>query len=113
MELVPLPSTRRITYRVRKGDTIGSIAKRFGVKIADVRRVNRLKGNTIRVGQRLRLEVRDVQRRKITARNYTVRAGDTLYSIAKRFNVSVSHLRDTNDLDDLQLKPGQKLRIVP
>lgn len=113
MELVPLPSTRRITYRVRKGDTIGTIAKRFGMKTADVRRVNRLKSNTIRVGQRLKLEVRDVQRRKIRARNYTVRAGDTLYSIAKKFNVSVSHLRDTNGLDDLQLKPGQKLRIVP
>ena len=113
MELVPLPSKRQIIYHVRKGDTISTVAKRFGVKIADIRRINRLKGNAIRVGQRLKLEVRDVQRRKISARNYTVRAGDTLYSIAKKFNLSVSHLRDTNDLDDLQLKPGQRLRIVP
>lgn len=113
MELVPLPSKRQIIYHVRKGDTISTVAKRFGVKIADIRRFNRLKGNAIRVGQRLKLEVRDVQRRKISARNYTVRAGDTLYSIAKKFNLSVSHLRDTNDLDDLQLKPGQRLRIVP
>ena len=113
MELVPLPSKRQIIYHVRKGDTISTVAKRFGVKIADIRRINRLKGNAIRVGQRLKLEVREVQRRKISARNYTVRAGDTLYSIAKKFNLSVSHLRDTNDLDDLQLKPGQRLRIVP
>ncbi|MBR5458940.1 MAG: LysM peptidoglycan-binding domain-containing protein [Burkholderiaceae bacterium] len=113
MELVPLPSKRQIIYHVRKGDTISTVAKHFGVKIADIRRINRLKGNAIRVGQRLKLEVRDVQRRKISARNYTVRAGDTLYSIAKKFNLSVSHLRDTNDLDDLQLKPGQRLRIVP
>lgn len=113
MELVPLPSKRQIIYHVRKGDTISTVAKRFGVKIADIRRINRLKGNAIRVGQRLKLEVRDVQRRKISARNYTVRAGDTLYSIAKKFNLSVSHLRDTNDLDDLQLKPGQRLRIAP
>ena len=113
MELVPLPSKRRITYHVRKGDTISTVAKRFGVSITDIRRINRLKGNVIRVGQRLKLEVRDVKRRKISARNYTVRSGDTLYSIAKKFNLSVSHLRDTNDLDDLQLKPGQRLRIVP
>ena len=113
MELVPLPSKRRITYRVRQGDTLGKIAQRFKVRTADIRRLNHLKNNTIRVGQRLRLEVQDVRRRKITARTYTVRAGDTLYSIAQKFHVSVSHLKDTNQLDGLQLKPGQRLRIVP
>ena len=65
MRLTPLPTTRRITYRVRSGDTISGIAKRFGVKASAIRRDNRLKSDRLKIGQRLRLTIHEVERTRI------------------------------------------------
>ena len=112
MRLVPLPTTRRITYRVRSGDTLSGIASRFGVKAADIRKQNRLKSNTIKVGQRLRLTVREVQRAGLRKTAYRVKRGDTLYTIAQRHRTSVSAIMDENRLQTKNLKPGQRL-VIP
>jgi membrane-bound lytic murein transglycosylase D len=112
MRLVPLPTTRRITYRVRNGDTLSGIAARFGVKTADIRKQNRLKSNTIKVGQRLRLTVREVQRTSLRKTAYRVKRGDTLYTIAKHHRTSVSAIMDENRLQSKNLKPGQRL-VIP
>ena len=112
MRLVPLPTTRRITYRVRSGDTLSTIAARFGVKTADIRKQNRLKSNMIKVGQRLRLTVREVQRSGLRKTAYRVKKGDTLYTIASRHRTSVSAIMDENQLQSKNLKPGQRL-VIP
>ena len=112
MRLVPLPTTRRITYRVRSGDTLSGIASRFGVKAADIRKQNRLKSSTIKVGQRLRLTVREVQRAGLRKTAYRVKRGDTLYTIAQRHRTSVSAIMDENRLQTKNLKPGQRL-VIP
>ena len=112
MRLVPLPTTRRITYRVRNGDTLSSVASRFGVKAADIKRQNKLKSNSLKVGQRLRLTIKEVQRTGLRKTAYRVKRGDTLYTIAKRHRTSVSAIMDENKLRSMDLKPGQRL-VVP
>lgn len=112
LKLVPLPTTRQITYRVRNGDTLSGIAARFGVKTADIRKQNKLKSNTIKVGQRLRLTVREVQRTSLRKTAYRVKRGDTLYTIAQRHRTSVSAIMDENKLESKDLKPGQRL-VIP
>ena len=112
LRLVPLPTTRRITYRVRSGDTLSTIAARFGEKVADIRKQNRLKSNTIKVGQRLRLTVREVQRSGLRKTAYRVKRGDTLYTIAQRHRTSVSAIMDENHLKTKDLRTGQRL-IIP
>ena len=112
MRLVPLPTTRRITYRVRNGDTLSTIAARFGVKVADIRKQNKIKGNMIKVGQRLRLTIREVQRSGLRKTAYRVKRGDTLYTIAQRHRTSVSAIMDENRLQTKNLKPGQRL-VIP
>lgn len=110
MHLIPLPKKRLVTYRVRANDSLSTIARRFGTTVSDIKRRNHLKSDYIFKGQRLRLLVIDRRTRKIP-RSYIVKSGDTLYTISQKFHISVSELRDLNDLESLHLHPGQKLRI--
>lgn len=112
MKLDPLPSKRRITYRVRKGDSISKIAQRFRISANDIRRTNKLKSNRIKVGQRLTLVVPDVQRRRLQNSVYRVKKGDSLFTIAQRMRTSVSAIKDANDLNGHELIPGQRL-VIP
>lgn len=94
-------------YTVRKGDTLGRIARRFDADVDELRQLNKLEGTLIRVGQSLRVPV-DASRAE---RQYQVREGDSLWSIARRFNVALQDLVAHNGLDDNLLKPGQNLSI--
>ncbi|MEX6504379.1 lytic transglycosylase domain-containing protein [Pseudomonas zhanjiangensis] len=100
-------------YRVKHGDNLWQIAKAHRVSVKDVRRWNGLKGNTLRVGQTLALH--DVQGSTTKARGdvtyYKVRKGDSLYMIAKRFNVKMKHLQNWNPRSGKTLKPGQTLTL--
>lgn len=112
MRLTPLPTTRRITYRVRSGDTISGIAKRFGVKASAIRRDNRLKSDRLKIGQRLRLTIHEVERTRIIKTVYRVKPGDTLYTIANRYKTKVSAIIDENELTSQTLRQGQRL-VIP
>lgn len=112
------PEVRRVVYRVRRGDTIYEIAKRFGVTQKSLRRTNRLRSNQLRIGQRLIVVVapgtktRQLPTHTVDgARIYQVRRGDTFSSIARRFRTSVSRLKQANGLKSSQLTVGQRLVI--
>lgn len=90
------------TYRVRAGDTLGSIASRHGVSVAALKQANRLGSDRILVGQKLTIPSDIV---------YTVRAGDTLGSIAVRNGVTLSALKVRNGLTSDRILVGQKLHI--
>lgn len=99
------PGTR-LMYQVRRGNHLGGIAKMFGVRLADLRRVNQLKGNRIRVGQRLHIPVK----RPLSRKKYRVRAGDNLGRIARRLGVPIRHLQFVNGVTNpRRLQPGQNL----
>ncbi len=94
-------------YVVKKGDTLGRIARRFDADVAELRSLNKLDGSLIHAGQSLRVPV-DASRAN---RQYQVRKGDSLWSIARRFDVALQDLVTHNGLDDNLLKPGQNLSI--
>lgn len=110
-------------YSVQKGDTLGKIAKKFGTTVAKLREQNRLKSDTIYVGQELYLSgTAPVKKKKsspsksdaasIEGDTYTVQAGDNLWGIAKRCRRSVAELTRLNDLQNPeQLQVGQVLRL--
>jgi len=114
---VGLPVRSGDWYRVRRGDTLSKIARQFAVPVYKLKAMNRLDGNVIHVGQKLRLQTVAPARSASIDDNdeepseYTVRRGDTLSKIALRFDVGLSFLRQLNKLKSDLIRPGQKLRL--
>ncbi len=129
----PLPkyfeANDRIRYRVRSGDFLGKIARRYGVRVSSIKKWNGLRTNNLRVGQRLtiyprRPVVNQPQKSSSvskpskpavvtnTSEMYTVKSGDTLWSISQKFKgISVENLKNWNDISGSGIKPGMKLRL--
>jgi membrane-bound lytic murein transglycosylase D len=107
---------RQIVYRVRGGETLSSIARRHGMPVSTLARLNNMGAQeTLVKGQRLVIKAsarrfRDegvVSGRRLL---YTVRSGDTVYSISRQFQVSVTQLKSWNGLNERhQIKAGQRL----
>ncbi|GJM59661.1 lytic transglycosylase domain-containing protein [Persicobacter diffluens] len=126
----------RIRHRVRSGDVLGKIARKYGVRVSDIREWNNIRGTMIRAGQRLDIWVKpsyfdrqaNVIAKKagtatptqssaksvttINGKVYVVQSGDTLWSICQKLEgVSVSQLKKLNGLRSNKLNVGQKLKI--
>ena len=93
-------------YQVQYGDSLYSIAQRFGISIEELRRENNLWHDNIIPGQQL---VIPGQQNNII---YRVKWGDSLYRIAQNFNTTITRIRDVNQLSSNNLIPGQEL-IIP
>lgn len=118
----PLPqlfeTANRIRYRVRSGDYLGKIANKYGVTVSQIKRWNGLRSNNLRVGQRLTIHPRNPSGSSAkvaiseNAETYTVKSGDTLWSISKKFpGVTVENIKIWNDISGSKLKPGMKLKV--
>lgn len=105
------PTTRTVTHVVASGEVLGTIASRYGVKVSDLQSWNSLRGTTIRVGQKLTVKTSGAVASAPSTTTHKVASGESLWSIAKQHNVSVSDLRSWNSLTSNTLKPGQKLTI--
>jgi membrane-bound lytic murein transglycosylase D len=102
---------RSRTHIVRRGDTLGEIADKYGLDVKAVASSNNLrKPYTLSVGQRLEIPAEGGARRGIT---YTVKSGNTLEAVAELFGVSGSDIKSWNGLRSGKLKDGQKLEIHP
>ena len=108
------PSTNNDIYIVKKGDSLYSIASRFGISVSDLRNYNNLTSNNLSVGQQLFIPTGQVAEDLVGTDydTYVVKAGDTLFSVANSYNTSVSNLRDINNLTSDTLVVGQQL-LVP
>lgn len=108
----PTPPTTTRTYTVRRGDTLYSIARRYNTTVARIAQANNIRNTSlIRVGQVLRIPGATTTQAP-TVRTYTVRRGDTLYSIARRYNTTVSRLAQLNNIRNPSLlRIGQVLRV--
>ena len=103
-----------VNYKVVKGDTLYSIAKKFNVSVDSIINDNNLKNNTLSIGQNLKIRSNEVEEcfgKDISYKTYTVVKGDSLYSIARKFNVSVDYLKKLNNLTNNLLSVGQILKI--
>ena len=101
------------THKVGSGDTLFNIAKRYDMNVADLIASNNIKGNTIHTGQILKVAAaKGKQTAKASAQpvSYTVRQGDTLTDIARRFNVNVNDVRRWNN-NSSNIKPGQNIKL--
>lgn len=98
------------TYKVHKGETLGGIANRTGASVASIKRANGLKGNTIRVGQVLKIPGAGGASGPVSG-TYRVRSGDTLIEIAQKHGTSVSALKRANGIRGSTIRAGQKLKI--
>jgi len=102
---------QNISHIVEKGDTLYSLSKKYGVSVDDLRSANAISGSDLYAGQKLIIPAKKADKR-VTYESYTVKAGDTLYSIAKRSEITVDELRRLNLLDSSAvLKIGQNLKV--
>lgn len=101
-------------YRVRRGDTLTYIAALYHTTVESIRRENNL-GNTSRIyaGEVLKIRIDNNQSDKVAFRYITIRRGDTLYALARRYNTTLSHLIRLNRIKNANLiYPGQRLKIA-
>ena len=110
-------STPTGTYTVKSGDTLSGIATRHGVTVNQLKQWNGLTSNNIRVGQKLKLNSSSSASSASASSSgdystYTVKSGDSLYSIAKNYSgVSAQDIMNFNGMSSSNIKPGMKLKI--
>ena len=95
------------TYTVVSGDSLWSIAKKFDTTVNEIKRLNNLSNNLLKVGTKL---IVPNSNNSIDS-DYTVVRGDTLYSIARKNNISVDKIRQLNNLSSDVLRVGQVLKL--
>ncbi|MFH0864258.1 MAG: M23 family metallopeptidase [Candidatus Gottesmanbacteria bacterium] len=104
------PRDQVINYEVQKGDTLGAIGDKFGISVDTIKWANNLKDERLSIGQIIKIP-------PVTGIVYKVKAGDTIYSIAKFYKTDAQKIvnfpfNDFTDLDTFALAIGQSL-IVP
>jgi membrane-bound lytic murein transglycosylase D len=116
---VPPPQVSYARHRVRPGETLSTIARRYRTSINAIAKANHLRSrNRIRVGQRLKIPARGGSASVLTVSNvpraslkHTVRSGDSLWSLASRYGTTVDRIKADNGLRGDRLVIGQRLRI--
>lgn len=100
------------TYKVRRGDNLWTIAKKFGVSVRSLKRINNLYSSKLRIGQVLKLQNSDGASKSRGAKTHYVKRGENLTRIARKYRVSLSSLLRTNNMTSRSvLKVGTRLRI--
>jgi membrane-bound lytic murein transglycosylase D len=129
-----LPPSERVSFldhRVARGETLSGIAARYHVSLQLLRAANPgVKPTRLSIGQRLTIPVSAAARRDVangrrprtvaaavaaagpSTRYHTVRAGDSLWTIARRYGVRVADLRRWNDVEGDLVRVGQRLRVA-
>ena len=98
-------------YIVKPGDTLWSIAKKNNIDVNKLKNANNLTTNTLKVGQTLILPSDGMQNIENIEDIYIVKPGDTLYSIARKYNINIDELKKINNLTTNTLSIGQQLKI--
>jgi len=104
------PTGKESYYQVRSGDSLWTIARNHNVSPEDIMRWNNLKNNTIHPGTRLRLVVADTGE-SMSDSYYQVRSGDSLWSIARNYNISPEDIMRWNNLKNNTIHPGNRLLL--
>ena len=106
-DYTPPTSISYTTYIVKKGDNLYTIAKNYNISVNAIQNLNNLNSTVLSVGQTLKIPSTG-NTGQIT---YIVKSGDSLYSIAKKYNTSVDNIKRKNNLTSNILSVGQKLLI--
>ena len=104
----PVTEEDYVVYEVMPNDTLYSIASRYNTKVDSIKSFNNLTSNVLNIGQILQIPLENTE---FTYQTYEIRPGDTLYSIAKRYNTTVSEIMALNrDISSI-LRIGQVIKI--
>ncbi|MDR3667041.1 MAG: LysM peptidoglycan-binding domain-containing protein [Ignavibacteriaceae bacterium] len=121
-------------YKIKSGETIAAIADHYKVSVSSIKKWNNLKGNKIIAGTNLKIysdaDVNDISDNNSSAKNktninkklvkktvrksetfYSVKHGDSLFAIAKKYGITVEDLRNMNKIKGNKLNQGQKLKV--
>ena len=131
---LPPPEPEYTVYIVQRGDYLAKISKKYNVTINSIKRLNNLKDDNIRIGQKLKLPGKlEIGEQKVpegafakdtkttakkpyaaytgATKEYVVKSGDTLGAIAYGNGINIRQLKELNGLTSDTLKVGQKLKI--
>lgn len=97
----------KTTYTVQKGDSLWVIANKYGITTEELKSYNNLTSNLLSIGQVLKIP----QGKTSTENIYTVKKGDSLWTIANRYNTTVERIKVLNNLTSNLLSIGQQLKI--
>lgn len=97
----------KTTYTVQKGDSLWVIANKYGITTEELKSYNNLTSNLLSIGQVLKIP----QGKTSTENIYTVKKGDSLWTIANRYNTTVEKIKVLNNLTSNLLSIGQQLKI--
>ncbi len=110
-QILKIPGEENIkenTYTVKKGDNLYSIARTYGTTVDKLKDINNLTSNNLSIGQVLKLPSGDTTKDNVV---YTVKKGDSLYSIAREYGTTVDALKKLNNISSNTLSIGQKLLL--
>jgi LysM repeat protein len=95
---------KTITHKVRRGENLTSIARKYGTSVRGLRSLNNFRRKVLFVGQRIRVPASSID-------YYTVRRGDNLSKIASKFGISLGKLKALNNFRGSRIFVGQKVRV--
>lgn len=105
--------TEYITYTVKSGDSLYAIAKKYNTNVDAIKQLNNLSTNLLSIGQVIKLPIKEIEQEVETSSyiEYVVQPGDSLYSIGRKYDVSVDSLKNYNKLGSSLLSIGQIIKI--
>ncbi|WP_171051019.1 LysM peptidoglycan-binding domain-containing protein [Bacillus sp. BHET2] len=108
--------SKSATYKVKKGDNLSAIAKKYKTTVSNLKKINNLKNDRIYVGQVLKVTGAGTASSKnessaTKSSSYKVKSGDSLSVIAKKYKTTVSNLKKMNNLKNDMIYVGQILKV--
>ncbi|MDI6833716.1 MAG: LysM peptidoglycan-binding domain-containing protein, partial [Bacteroidales bacterium] len=97
---------------VKSGETLSSIASKYGVSVDNIKNWNNLSSDKISIGQKLTINpTKQTSSKTDTQQIHVVKSGETLSSIANKYNTTVDAIKKANNLKSTKIYVGQKLKI--
>lgn len=104
--------TQNIVHIVKSGETLSAIASKYGVSVENIKKWNNLSSDKLSIGQKLTINpTTQTSSKTATQQMHTVKSGETLSSIANKYNTTVDAIMKANNLKSTKIYVGQKLKI--
>ncbi len=97
-----------VYHTVQQGESLEILSSRYGISMGQLMTINNLVSNELSPGETIKIEVKN---NAGSGKYHIVKPGETLYTIAKRYGVNISKLRELNGVDNRSLIPGQRILI--
>lgn len=105
-----------VIHRVEPGETLYSLSRRYQAEVSRVIALNQIQNNQLSVGQELRIPIQwqePISQPATTTVHHTVATGETLFSLSRKYGITVQQLREWNNLAGNEISIGQELIVSP